>query len=116
MQFSFLPILPVLLVSIIVMIIMSFAKLTKNKGRFEIIATILLVSIVMFVVWGTSNTNGNIELNEFAKLLAQGSGMINVLKGYFPTIDFLIELLTANSGAIMLIQALKTASLTLIGL
>ena len=111
----FLPILPVLLVSIIVMIIMSFAKLTKNKGRFEIIATILLVSIVMFVVWGTSNTNGNIELNEFAKLLAQGSGMINVLKGYFPTIDFLIELLTANSGAIMLIQALKTASLTLIG-
>lgn len=111
----FLPILPALLISIIVMIIMSFAKITKNKGRFEVIATILLVSIVMLVVWGTSNTNRNMEISELAELLAQANGMISELKGYFPTVDFLIELLTTKSVIIMLIQALKTFGLTLIG-
>ena len=44
------PILPVLLISIIVMFIMSFARLTKNRNRFQLIASLLVLFIIFNIL------------------------------------------------------------------
>ena len=48
------PILPVLFISIIVMFIMSFAKLTKNRNRFQLFATLLVLAIIIALSISTS--------------------------------------------------------------
>ena len=49
-----LPILPVLLISMLVMFIMSFAKLTKNRNRFQLFTTLLILSIIIALSVSTS--------------------------------------------------------------
>lgn len=66
------PILPILLVSLLIMIIMSFAKLTKNRNRFQIIATIILIVVILFFSTSIQKTEGTQE--ELIKLITQANG------------------------------------------
>ena len=109
------PILPVLLISIVVMIIMSFAKITKNRNKFQLIATILLLVIAIAISISTSGMNDKMSSEEMAQMVLQANGMIELVKGYFPTLDYLINALTTTSLSIAVLEILKTIGLTAIG-
>lgn len=111
-----LPILPMLLISIIVMIIMGFAKLTKNRNRFQLIAYILLIAIIIAFLGVTSGTKDNLTNEEMAQAIVSSNGMIEIMKGYVPTINYMTEALTTNSLFISLASVLKTTIITVIGL
>src|SRR5699024_4757627 len=72
-----LPILPILLISIIVMFIMSFAKLTKNRNKFQLIASLLLLVITIALSISISGTNEELTNEEMAQMVVQANGMIN---------------------------------------
>ena len=110
-----LPILPVLIISTIVMFIMSFARLTKNRNRFQLIASILLLIIVIGIALSTSGMQNDISGEELAQMLVQANGMIELIKGYFPTLDFLMEALTTSSITTIVVEILKTVLITILG-
>ena len=110
-----LPILPVLLICILVMIIMSFARLTKNKNKFQVLAYILLLVIVVVFSISISSVKGDISNEEMAQMIVQANGMIEIAKGYFPTLDFLINALTTSSLVVAIIEILKTIGITIVG-
>ena len=109
------PILPILLISIIVMIIMSFAKLTKNRNRFQLIASLIVLAIIISISISTSNMKSDISNEEIAQMIVQANGMVELIKGYFPTLDFLTNALMTNSLFVAIIEILKTLLLTILG-
>lgn len=109
------PILPILLVSIIVMIIMSFAKITKNKNKFQLIATILVLSIVIALSLSTTKLQDDITNEQLAHMLVEANGMVDLLKGYFPTLDYAINSLTSDSIVVTLFELLKVLVFTISG-
>ena len=108
------PILPVLLISIIVMGIMSFAKLTKNRNKFQLLATALLLVIVVALSVSTSSMQDDLTNEEMAQMLVEANGTIEMIKGYIPTVDYLIEALTTNNLVTTVIEVLKTIAITAI--
>ena len=112
---NLIPILPVLLISIIVMIIMSFAKLTKNRNKFQLIATLLVLAIIMGLAISTSGMKQDLTNEEMAQMVVQANGMIELVKGYIPTVDYLIEALTTKSLLTTIIEVLKTIGITIVG-
>ena len=108
------PILPVLLISIIVMGIMSFAKLTKNRNKFQLLATALLLVIVVALSISTSSMQDDLTNEEMAQMLVEANGTIEMIKGYIPTVDYLIEALTTNNLVTTVIEVLKTIAITAI--
>lgn len=108
------PILPVILVSIIIMIIMSFAKLTKNKNRFQLIATMLTLIIVIAISIAGSSVNGDITNEQMAQMIMQANGMLELIKGFFPTLNYLISALTTNEISIITLELVKTFVITAI--
>ena len=110
-----LPILPVLLICILVMIIMSLARLTKNRNKFQVLAYILLLVIVVVFSISISSVKGDISNEEMAQMIVQANGMIEIAKGYFPTLDFLINALTTSSLVVAIIEILKTIGITIVG-
>ena len=109
------PILPVLLISMIVMFIMSFAKLTKNRNRFQLFATLLLLAIIIAISISTSGMKQDLTNEEMAQMVVKANGMIELVKGYVPTVDYLMEALTTNSLFTAIVEVLKTLGITIIG-
>ena len=109
------PILPVLLISIIVMFIMSFAKLTKNRNRFQLFATLLVLAIIIALSISTSGMQQDLTNEEMAQMVVKANGMVELIKGYIPTIDYLMEALTTNSLFITIVEVLKTLGITIVG-
>ena len=109
------PILPVLLISMLVMFIMSFAKLTKNRNRFQLFATLLVLAIIIAISISTSGMKQDLTNEEMAQMVVQANGMIELVKGYVPTVDYLMEALTTNSLFTAIVKVLKTLGITIIG-
>ena len=109
------PVLPVLLISIIVMFIMSFARLTKNRNRFQLFVTLLVFAIIIALSISTSGMKQDLTNEEMAQMVVQANGMVELVKGYVPTIDYLMEALTTNSLFIAIVEVLKTLGITIIG-
>ena len=109
------PILPVLLISMLVMFIMSFAKLTKNRNRFQLFATLLVLAIIIAISISTSGMKQDLTNEEMAQMVVQANGMIELVKGYIPTVDYLMEALTTNSLFTAIVEVLKTLGITNIG-
>ena len=109
------PILPVLLISMLVMFIMSFARLTKNRNRFQLFATLLVLAIIIALSISTSGMKQDLTNEEMAQMVVQANGMIELVKGYIPTVDYLIEALTTNSLFTAIVEVLKTIGITIIG-
>mgnify|MGYP005764535201 CR=1 FL=1 len=110
-----LPILPVLLISMLVMFIMSFAKLTKNRNKFQLFAMLLILAIIMAISISTSGMKQDLTNEEMAQMVVQANGMIELVKGYIPTVDYLMEALTTNSLFTAIVEVLKTLGITIIG-
>ena len=109
------PILPVLLISMLVMFIMSFARLTKNRNRFQLFATLLVLAIIIALSISTSGMKQDLTNEEMAQMVVQANGMIELVKGYVPTVDYLMEALTTNSLFIAIVEVLKTLGITIVG-
>lgn len=86
------PIIPVLIASLLVLIIMSFAKFTKNRDRFQLIATILILAIVFLFSFAISNTNTSQE--EMINMVVKANGLVEIIKGTFPTLGMALESLS----------------------
>ena len=110
-----LPILPVLLISMLVMFIMSFAKLTKNRNKFQLFAMLLILTIIMAISISTSGMKQDLTNEEMAQMVVQANGMIELVKGYVPTVDYLMEALTTNSLFTAIVEVLKTLGITILG-
>ncbi len=110
-----LPILPVLLISMLVMFIMSFAKLTKNRNKFQLFAMLLILAIIMAISISTSGMKQDLTNEEMAQMVVQANGMIELVKGYVPTVDYLMEALTTNSLFTAIVEVLKTLGITILG-
>ena len=110
-----LPILPVLLISMLVMFIMSFARLTKNRNKFQLFAMLLILTIIMAISISTSRMKQDLTNEEMAQMVVQANGMIELVKGYVPTVDYLMEALTTNSLFTAIVEVLKTLGITIIG-
>lgn len=109
------PILPVLLISMLVMFIMSFAKFTKNRNRFQLFATLLVLAIIIAISISTSGMKQDLTNEEMAQMVVKANGMIELVKGYVPTVDYLMEALTTNSLFTAIVEVLKTLGITIIG-
>ena len=109
------PILPVLLISMLIMFIMSFARLTKNRNRFQLFATLLVLAIIIAISISTSGMKQDLTNEEMAQMVVQANGMIELVKGYVPTVDYLMEALTTNSLFTAIVEVLKTLGITIIG-
>lgn len=87
-----LPIFPVLLASLIMMILMAFTKAIKNKSLIQILG-IIVVFVFTFAISTFSSSSTNIETAEMLAMLFQANGLVNALRGYFPTLGFAIDAL-----------------------
>ena len=110
-----LPILPIILVSLLVMVIMSFAKITKNRNRFQLFATILVIALVIaFSVFITKIEGETITDEQMAQMLSQANSMVDIIKGYFPTLQYAIDAVLSSSIVSGLIEFLKLIGFTAI--
>lgn len=107
------PILPLLLVSIIVTIIMSFAKLTKKRDTFQLIATIIVIVVAVIASTATSNTE-EITDEQMIQSIMQANGMVTMVEDYFITLRPAINALTSTSVVTALIETLKLVAVTAI--
>lgn len=110
-----LPILPILLISLLVMIIMSFSKITKNKNAFQMVSTILvLIAVIAFSI-GVSNLETNTMTDEqMLQTITQANSMVNMIKGYFPTLDYSIEAITSTNTITCILSFAKILGITII--
>ncbi len=110
-----LPILPIVLVSLLVMIIMSFSKITKNRNRFQLFATIIVIALVIaFSIFITKIEGDTITDEQMTQMLTQTNSMVNVIKGFFPTLEYAIDTILSSSIITSLIQFLKLIGFTAI--
>ena len=108
-----LPILPIILISLLVMIIMSFAKITKNRNRFQLIATLLVIVLTIALSIGVSNLEeSSITDEQMAEMMMQANGMVNMIKGYFPTLAFSIDAITSSSITETIVEFAKIIGVT----
>ena len=98
----FFPIIPILISSLLVLLVMSFAKYTKNRNRFQLIATVFIIFLVMGISYGMSGMQGTEE--EMIQMLTQANGLVQTIQGGFPTLRFAINALASDSIGTILIN------------
>ena len=86
------PIIPVLISSLLVLIVMSFAKFTKNRNRFQLIATIFILVVVCVLSFTVSDTQTTPE--QLVQMVTKANGLVEMLRGAFPTLGMAIDSLT----------------------
>ena len=106
------PIVPILISSLLVLIVMSFAKFTKNKNRFQVIATIILIIAICLISFKTNDMEGSQE--ELIEMATKANGLVEMIRDAFPTLGMAIEALANNSYLNLIELVLVTAILYLI--
>lgn len=106
------PIIPVLISSLLVLIVMSFAKFTKNRNRFQLIATIFLLAIIFVASFTTSNTETTPE--QMVQMVVQANGMVEIVRGAFPTLGMAIDSLTNVSLGNQILNLVLLAITTIV--
>lgn len=110
------PIFPVLLISIIVMFVMSFSKIVRNKNRFQLIATVIVLIFSVVLGMSFSTFDEEITQEQMIQLVMQANGLVDLIKGYFPTLAPLTTALTTTSLFEVLISILETIGISFIAL
>ena len=93
------PILPILIISIIMMFLMKLSKFIKNKDVFQIIITLIFISIIFLLEFKIGNNiinkiddNLNIESQESIQLFNEFNTKVENVNKYFLEINFLRQL------------------------
>ena len=110
------PILPALISCILVMIVMCFSNITKNKEKFQTIATIVLIVSVIFVEMQLTGTE-QVTSEEQLQMLTQFNGMVEQVDDYFITLgDSINALINYNniSGIHSLLKLIVITSVSYI--
>ena len=110
------PIFPVLLISTIVMFVMSFSKIVRNKNRFQLIATVIVLIFSVVLGMSFSTFDEEITQEQMIQLVMQANGLVDLIKGYFPTLAPLTTALTSTSWFEVLISILETIGISFIAL
>lgn len=110
------PIFPVLLISTIVMFVMSFSKIVRNKNRFQLIATVIVLIFSVVLGMSFSTFDEEITQEQMIQLVMQANGLVDLIKGYFPTLAPLTTALTSTSLFEVLISILETIGISFIAL
>ena len=110
------PIFPVLLISTIVMFVMSFSKIVRNKNRFQLIATVIVLIFSVVLGMSFSTFDEEITQEQMIQLVMQANGLVDLIKGYFPTLTPLTTALTTTSLFEVLISILETIGISFIAL
>ena len=112
-----LPILPVIIVSLISMVIMSFSKITKNKNKFQLFTTLLMLVLVIAFSVATTKIDSETMTNEqMAQTLTSAGGFTEMLKTYFPTFGFLVNSVHSNNILTIIFETIKTIAITFLGI
>lgn len=112
-----LPILPIIIISLISMVIMSFSKITKNKNKFQLFTTlIMLVLVIAFSVAITKVDSETMTDEQMAQSLTSAGGFTEMLKTYFPTFGFLVNSIHSNNILTILLETIKTIAVTFVGI
>lgn len=107
------PILPMLISGMIAMIIMSFSKLIKNKNRYQFIATIFSIIFVLVIVFVSSGKE-EVTNEQLAQLIMQANSLVEMFKGYFPTLGASIMALDVGNIATAILGLLQLVVITAI--
>lgn len=104
------PILPVIISSLLVMIVMSFARFSKNRNRFQVIASVIL--IIAVCIFSTLIQSKQASDEEIIQMISQANGMVQMIEGYFPTLGPAVDALTSNSTLQILWNLLQVILIT----
>lgn len=108
-----LPILPTVILSLIVMILMSFSKVTKNKNKFQLFTTFIVFALtIAFSVALVKIDEQSISDEQLAQLMTKANGMIELIKGYFPTLKYSINAILSNNILTMILEFAKVIGIT----
>lgn len=111
-----LPVLPVIIISLISMVIMSFSKITKNKNKFQLFTTLIMLALVVaFSIGVTKIDNETMTDEQMAQTLTSAGEFTQMLKTYFPTFGFLSDSVHSNNILTILLETVKTVLVTLAG-
>lgn len=112
-----LPILPIIIISLISMVIMSFSKITKNKNKFQLFTTLLMLVLVIAFSVATTKIDSETMTNEqMAQTLTSAGGFTEMLKTYFPTFGFLVNSVHSNNILTIIFETIKTIAITFLGI
>lgn len=110
-----LPILPTVLISFVVVILMSFSKITKNKNKFQLFATFIVFALtIAFSIFMVKIDEQSISDEQIAQLMTKANGMVEVIKGYFPTLKYCTNAVLSNNILTMMVEFAKAIGITLI--
>lgn len=111
-----LPVLPVIIISLISMVIMSFSKITKNKNKFQLFTTLIMLALVVAFSIGITKIDSETMTDEqMAQTLTSAGGFTQMLKTYFPTFGFLSDSVHSNNILTILLETVKTVLVTFTG-
>ena len=106
------PIIPILISNLLVLLIMSFSKIAKNKNKFQIIASIILMVGIFAISFMFSSQDESDE--QIIQMVTQTNGLVEMIKTNFPTLKFAIESLTNDSIVVVLINIVEMLGITAI--
>lgn len=111
--FIIFPIFLALIISIIMMFIMKISRFIKNKDLFQVIITLILISMLFFVeykllgnIFTNTNENANANQDQIIEKVTEFSNKIKESNKYFLVINPSIEALN-KSNVLSLIDIIK---------
>ncbi len=108
------PIIPILIASLIIMIIMSFAKISRDRDKFQLVVTFLIVIAVVAFQMTVMNVNEETTDEQMAGQLVQMSSISDTVGKYLITLPMAINTLTDNNIANVAINLLEMLAITAI--
>lgn len=105
------PIFPMLIASLLVMIVMSFAKFTKKKDTFQLIAMILLFVVIFGIQFFVSGHEKTSE-EQIMQQLVEANGLVETIGNYFITLLPSVRAMTSPHIGNMLLELLKLLAIT----
>lgn len=108
-----LPIIPLLISNLVVMVIMSFSKISKNKDRFQVVATLIAIILSLLLQFAFTGTEDLTE-QQIAEKIYKANGLVEIVENYFITLKPIINGMTESNIFIAIVEFIKVLSITMI--
>lgn len=113
------PILPLLICGFLVMLVMSFAKFTRKRDTFQLIATFAVVALVLggqmlIQKYTNQSTTQQMTQQQMIESMTKANGAIESIQNYFITVKPSISALSNTNGWLAILDLLKVILITAI--
>lgn len=105
------PLLPILIALLLIMVIMGFAKIAKNREKFQTIVSFLAIALVLVFSFAINGTEEMTD-EQATQMLLQANGMVEMVQNYFITLKPTINAVTASSIGVSLLEIGKIFCMT----